>query len=216
MSTKDRAIRSTGWKTDFLIGFPDGLFLLFFSTLLIQALNVTVQQFYDLNLWVSLAGAALVMVTAWQANRGDAHDEVTLSSKERKRLHKLDITGETIEHIEQEMEHDATRWAQTLEQEKVQLVTWHPMRALRSALIAGACFLLGALIPCWPYLANENFSASSRLSSLLVFLSATFFGIIKAKITGQRLWVVTFRYLLLTAGIWLAVYLVRIAVSSGQ
>src|ERR1700754_427216 len=101
-STNDRAIRSTGWKTDFLIGFPDGLFLLFFTTLLIQALNVTVQQFYDLNLWVSLAGAVLVMVTAWQANRGNAHDESTLSPKEKRKLQRLDISGETIDHIEKE------------------------------------------------------------------------------------------------------------------
>lgn len=211
--TKDRAIRSTGWKTDFLIGFPDGLFLLFFATLLLQALNVTVQQFYDLIIWVSLAGAVLVMITTWQANRGDTEDESTLSPKERTKLHKLDITGETIEHIEQEIAQDATRWTETLEQEKVKMVTWNPRHALRSALVAGACFLLGALIPSWPYLANENFPVSSRLSSLLVFLSATFFGIIKARITGQRLWIVTFRYLLLTAGIWIAVYLVRLVVS---
>jgi hypothetical protein len=208
-SINEKAIRSTGWKTDFLIGFPDGLFLLFFATLLIQALNVSVQQFYDLLIWVSLAGTVLVVITSWQANRGDPHDESTLSPKERKKLHQLDINGDTIEQIEQEIAQDASRWADTLAQEKVQTVNWHPMRALRSALVAGACFLLGALIPCWPYFANENFSASSRLSSLLVFLSATLFGIIKANITGQRLWIVTFRYLLLTAGIWLAVYLVR-------
>lgn len=214
MSTNEKAIRSTGWKTDFLIGFPDGLFLLFFATLLIQALNVSVQQFYDLIIWVSLAGAVLVVITSWQANRGDPHDGSTLSPKERKKLHKLDITGETIEQIEQEVAQDATRWAQTLQQEKVQTVSWHPMRAIRSALVAGVCFLVGALIPSWPYFANENFSVSSRLSSLLVFLSATVFGIVKAKITGQRLWIVTFRYLLLTAGIWLAVYLVRVAIGS--
>jgi hypothetical protein len=213
MPRNEKAIRSTGWRTDFLIGFPDGLFLLFFATLLIQALNVSVQQFYDLIIWVSLAGAVLVMITSWQANRGDPHDESSLSPKERKKLHKLDITGETIEQIEQEIAQDASRWAATLQQEKVQTVSWNPMRAVRSALIAGICFLLGALIPCWPYFANENFPASSRLSSLLVFLSATAFGIIKAKITGQRLWIVTFRYLLLTAGIWLAVYLVRMAIA---
>jgi Uncharacterized membrane protein len=207
--TKEKAIRSTGWKTDFLIGFPDGLFLLFFATLLIQALQVSVQQFYDLIIWVSLAGAVLVMITSWLANRGDPHDESTLSPQERKKLHQLDITRETIEHMEQEIAQDASRWANTLQQEKVQTVSWHPLRAVRSSLVAGICFLAGALIPCWPYFANENFSASSRLSSLLVFLSATLFGFIKARITGQRLWIVIFRYLLLTAGIWLAVYLVR-------
>jgi hypothetical protein len=212
VSKNDRAIRSTGWKTDFLIGFPDGLFLLFFSTLLLQALNLSVQEFYDLHLWMSLAAAVLVATTAWYANRGDGHDESTLSPKEKRKLQQLDINGETIDNIEQEMAQDANRWAQTLEEEKVQLVSWHPLRGVRSALMAGICFLLGAFISFWPYLANENFAAASRLSSLLVFLSATVFGIIKAKITGQRLWLVTVRYMLLTAGIWIAVYLVKQAI----
>ncbi|GAA0563179.1 VIT1/CCC1 transporter family protein [Chitinophaga japonensis] len=214
MPIHKKAIRSTGWKTDFLIGFPDGLFLLFFTTLLVQALQLSVQRFYDLNLWVSLAGTVLVMVTAWKANRGDAqHDEATLSPKEEKKLQRLDITEDTIRHIAQEMEADAGRWEQALQQENVQMTTWHPLRALRSAVVAGGSFLLGALIPFWPYLANENFNAAARLSSLLVFLSATVFALIKSRATGQRTWPVIARYLLLTAGIWLAVYLVRQAIS---
>ncbi|HEU4553389.1 MAG TPA: VIT1/CCC1 transporter family protein [Chitinophaga sp.] len=198
-------IRSTGWKTDFLIGFPDGLFLLFFTTLLIQVFPVDVQQFYNLNLWVSLGGAVLVIATAWQANRGDAHDEATLSPRERKKLQKLDIAEDTIEHIGKEMEQDATRWEQVLQQEKVQRVHWHPLRALRSALVVGTSFLAGALIPFWPYLANENFGAATRTSTILVLITVLVFSFIKARITSQKTGPVIFRYLLLVIGIWLAV-----------
>ncbi len=203
------AIRSTGWKTDMLIGLPDGLFMLFFTTLLIQKLNVSIQQFYDLNIWIAVLGGVLVMAAAWQANRGDQqHTADSLTPEERNKLQHLDINEDTINHIAREMEQDASRWAKTLEQEKVQLAAWSPFRALRSAITAGIFFLLGGAIPFWPYLANENFSAASQLSLLLVFLSATVFAIVKAKVTGQQLRPVIVRYLLLTAGIWAAVYLV--------
>jgi len=203
-----KSIRSTGWKTDFLIGFPDGLFLLFFTTLLIQVFPVDVQQFYNLNLWISLGGALLVMATAWQANKGDGHDEAALSPEERKKLQKLDIAEDTIEHIGKEMEQDATRWEQVLQQEKVQRVHWHPLRALRSALLTGISFLAGAFISFWPYLANENFGAAARVSAVWVIITVLIFSFIKARITSQRVAPVIFRYLLLTAGIWLAVLVV--------
>lgn len=204
------AIRSTGWKTDFLIGFPDGLFLLFFTTLLIQVFPVDVQQFYNINLWISLGGTVLVMATAWQANRGEKHDESSLSPEERKKLEQLDLTEDTIVHIGKEMEQDATRWEQILEQEKVQQIHWHPLRALRSALVAGVFFLIGAFIAFWPYLANENFGAATGVSTGLVFAGTLVFAFIKAKITGQRVLPVILRYLLLTAGIWLAVFIVKL------
>ena len=204
-----KTIRSSGWKTDMLIGFPDGLFMLFFTTQLIQLLNVDVQQFYDLNRWIAILGGILVMAAAWQANRGDQqHKASTLTPEERQKLEHLDINEATIDHIKQEMEQDATRWQKTLQQEKVQLAAWNPLRALGSAITAGIFFLMGAAIPFWPFLANENFSVASRLSLLLVFLSTTVFAIVKAKVTAQRLRPVIVRYLLLTGGIWIAVYLV--------
>ena len=210
MSIQDKAIRSTGWRTDFLIGFPDGLYLLFFTTLLIQALNLSVQDFYNLNAWVALAGTVLVMITAWQANRGDGqHDESSLSPEEKKKLQRLDISDDMIRQIGHELEQDTMRWEQTLQQQQVQLSPWRPFQALRSALTAGIFFLLGAAIVFWPYLANEQFEEASRLSILLVFVFTLIFAGMKAKMTGQRMAPVIFRYLLRTAAVWLSVYIIN-------
>lgn len=202
MTTSHKAIRSSGWKTDFIIGFPDGLFLLFFATQVIQVFPIEVQTFYTIHLCVWVIGALLVMISAFQANKGDLqHDSYLLSDEERTKLQRLDINARTIAHIEQEMEKDAQSWELMLEQEKVKETTFSRSRAVRSALLTGFFFLLGGGFSLGPYLSNENFTAASQTSIMLVFLGLTVFSFIKAKITAQRPLPVIIRYWLIGAGI---------------
>jgi vacuolar iron transporter family protein len=185
--TRDyKAIRSTGWITDFLIGFPDGLLLLFFTTFLSCGLNITVQKFYTVNACIWLIGSVLVMITAYQANKGDTqHDESTLSDEERKKLQDLDIGENLIADIAEEMRRDANDWENTLQEENVQVSHYHMGRALMNALITGLFFLLGGLLPFWPYLRDENFAQASRTSIILSFSVMILFSIFKSRTTHQ-------------------------------
>jgi hypothetical protein len=199
MSKESKAIRSSGWMTDFLIGFPEGLLLLFFTTFLSHGLPITVQRFYTANTWIWLIGSALVMFTAWQANKGDSqHDESTLSPEERLKLENLDIGENVIADIAEEMAKDASDWENTLQQENVQVRHYHPLRALVNALITGMFFLLGGLLPFLPYLRNEDFSAAAKVSVGLCFFVMVVFSLIKARITRQGVIVMVLRNLLYT------------------
>ncbi|PSL43459.1 VIT family protein [Chitinophaga niastensis] len=210
MTTSHKAIRSSGWKTDFLIGFPDGLFLLFFATQIIQTFPIEVQTFYTIHLCIWLIGAVLVMFSSFQANKGDAqHDSALLSDKERSRLQHLDINARTIAHIEHEMVKDAKTWEDTLEQEKVRETTFSHSRAVRSALFTGFFFLLGGAMSLGPYLSNENFNAASQTSIMLVFLGLTVFSFMKAKITAQRPLPIILRYWLMGAGVFLGAWMLH-------
>lgn len=202
MTTSHKAIRSSGWKTDFLIGFPDGLFLLFFATQVIQVFPIEIQTFYTIHLCAWIIGAVLVMISAFQANKGDLqHDSALLSDQERTKLQRLDINARMIAHIEQEMEKDAHSWELMLEHEKVKESAFSRSRAIKSALMTGVFFLLGGILSLGPYLSNENFAAASQTSILLVFLGLTIFSFIKAKVTAQRPLPVILRYWLMGAGI---------------
>ncbi|SKA42912.1 VIT family protein [Chitinophaga eiseniae] len=203
MTAPHKAIRSSGWKTDFLIGFPDGLFLLFFATQVMQTFPLEVQTFYNIQLGILLAGSLLVMYSAYQANKGDAqHDSALLSDDERRKLEHLDINDHTIAHIADEMQKDAVMWETTLQQEQVEETTFSRPRAIRSALFAAFFFLLGGVLSVGPYLSNENFTAASQTSILLVFLGLTVFSFIKARVTNQRPLPIVIRYWLMGAGIW--------------
>ncbi|HVI46183.1 MAG TPA: VIT1/CCC1 transporter family protein [Chitinophaga sp.] len=203
MNTSNKAIRSSGWKTDYLIGFPDGLFLLFFATQVIQGFPIEVQTFYTINLCICIMGAILVMFSAYQANKGDTqHDSPLLSDEERTKLQRLDINENTISLIADEMVKDAALWENTLQQEQVKETTFSPLRATRSALFTGFFFLLGGTLSFGPYLSNENFTAASQTSTMLVFLGLTIFSFTKARITNQRPLPVILRYWLMGAGIF--------------
>jgi len=210
MTSSHKAIRSSGWKTDFLIGFPDGLFLLFFATQVIQVFPIEIQTFYTLHICVWAIGGLLVMFSAFQANKGDTqHDSALLSDKEKVKLQHLDINASTIAHIEQEMEKDAQDWEQILEQEKVTETSFSRSRAIQHGLLTGFFFLLGGAISLGPYLSNENFPAASQTSIMLVFLGLTIFSFIKARITAQRPLPVVLRYWLMGAGVLAGVWILH-------
>lgn len=210
MTTPHKAIRSSGWKTDFLIGFPDGLFLLFFATQVMQTFPLEVQTFYNIQLCILLAGSLLVMYSAYQANKGDAqHDSPLLSDDERRKLEHLDINDHTIAHIADEMQKDAVMWETTLQQEQVVETTFSRSRAIRSALFTAFFFLLGGVLSIGPYLSNENFTAASQTSMMLVFLGLTVFSFIKARVTHQRPLPIVIRYWLMGAGIWCGVWVLH-------
>lgn len=210
MSKEYKAIRSSGWITDFLIGFPEGLLLLFFTTYLSQGLPITIQKFYTINMWIWLAGGVVVMFTAWQANKGDAqHDESTLSPDERSKLENLDIGENIIDDIAEEMARDASHWENTLQQENVQVRNYHSGRAFMNALITGLFFLLGGLSAFYPYLKNEDFSSAAKVSVSICFAAMILFSLIKSKITNQKAIAMVLRNTLYTAAVFAGAFMMQ-------
>lgn len=208
MATRKHAVRSTGWKTDFLVGFPDGLFLLYFTTQTLHD-HLTVQRFYDIHLWVWLFFALLVGLSSFFSNRGsgDAHDD-TMTEAERHKLRKLEISEQTIGDIQQGMTDDAQKWEQTLEQEKVQQVPFFWGAAVRSAAATAFSFLLGGYLPLWPYLATENFTDAARQSTYILFIAVIVFALIKSRLTHQKPLAVLIRTMLTAIGIMAGSWLI--------
>ncbi|SIN80255.1 VIT1/CCC1 transporter family protein [Chitinophaga niabensis] len=207
------AIRSSGWRTDLLIGFPDGLLLLLFTTQILHGKSLTVQAFYSLHILILGIATLLMMIAVFRANRGDEHDdEGRMSKEEKQRLLKLDISQGTIEHIADEMKKDQEQWENTLQEEHVQLQQFGLGHAIRSTLATGAFFLLGGLIAFVPYLAQENFTKASELSLTLCIFALLFFAYLKSRITGQHVTRMALRYVLTGGLVILASYLIAIAI----
>ncbi|HEY0273173.1 MAG TPA: VIT1/CCC1 transporter family protein [Chitinophaga sp.] len=210
MAIRKYAVRSTGWKTDFLVGFPDGLFLLYFTTQTL-ALHMNVQRFYDIHLWIWLGFSVLVGVSSFFTNWGadDQHDD-TMTDAEKKKLQRLELSEQMIGHIQQGMADDAEKWKTTLENEKVQQVPFVTAAALRSAIATAFSFLLGGYLPLWPYLASENFNDAGRQSTYILLAAVVVFAFLKARLTQQKTVPVLLRTLLTATGIvlgsWLLAY----------
>jgi vacuolar iron transporter family protein len=207
MPNEQKAIRSSGWQTDLLIGFPEGLLLLFFTTYLSHGLPLTVQQFYTINTCIWLAGGLLVMFTAYQANRGDTqHDESRLSPEERQKLERLNISNPVIETIATEMEKDAIEWEETLRTKQVEAIHFSNARAIRSGLLTGLFFLAGGILPLLPYLRNENFPVAAARSITISLVAMILFSFVKSRMTSQPAITVILRNLAYTGAVWLGAY----------
>lgn len=211
MSGQQKAIRSSGWRTDFIIGFPEGVLLLFFTTMLIQGLPVTVQQFYTLNTVIWAGGAILVGIGAYLANRGDTqHNESHLSAAEKSKLENLDIGEGVIADIAAEMAKDAVQWEKTLQTENVVETVFSRSHAIRSAFFTGLSFLLGGILPFLPYLRDENFSVAAKSSIVVAFLVMTVFSFLKARMTNQSVIPVILRNLFYIGAVWVGAYILQL------
>ncbi len=211
MGRNNQGIRSSGWKTDLMIGFPDGLLLLLFTTQVLHTKSLTVQAFYTIHLLILGLGTLLIMLAVFRANRGD-DDEGVMTEEEQQKLEHLDISQQTIAHISDEMQRDQQQWENTLKAENVQLQKFGLIHALRSTLVTGIFFLIGGLIAFFPYLAQENFNSASGVSLTLSLISLLVFAWFKSQLTGQRTFWLAFRYMLTGGLVILASYLIAIAI----
>lgn len=207
MTKTQKAIRSSGWQTDLMIGFPDGVLLLLFTTQILYSKNLTVQAFYTLHLIILGVATLLMMIAVFRANRGE-EDEGVMTPEEAAKLRNLDLSAPTIAHIADEMQKDQAQWEATLQTEEVPLRDFGLRHAIRSTLLTGGFFLLGGLIAFVPFLMQEDFSVAGRTSLIISILALVAFGWVKSRITGQRLVGLTMRYLLTGSVVVLASYLI--------
>jgi VIT1/CCC1 family predicted Fe2+/Mn2+ transporter len=211
MSDQIKTIRSSGWQTDFIIGFPEGLLLLFFTTFLLHGMNITVQRFYTINTCIWLIGSLLVMITAFQANKGDTqHDVGTLSPAERQKLEDLEIGHHIIADIASEMEKDATDWENTLQEEQVQVTHFHLGRALLNAVLTGVFFLIGGILSMLPYLRSENFYEAAQNSVVFCFVLMVVFSFIKSRMTSQPAMPVILRNIGYTGAVYFGAWIMQL------
>ncbi|RPD39745.1 VIT1/CCC1 transporter family protein [Chitinophaga barathri] len=206
MSTNSKAIRSSGWKTDLMIGFPDGVLLLLFTTQVLYSKSLTVQAFYVIHFLVLGIATLLMMIAVFRANRGD-EDEGLMSPEEKEKLEKLDISPSMIAHIADEMEKDQQVWEKTLETEEVNLQSYGTLHAVRSMIATGVFFFLGGCVAFLPYLFQEDFPAASRISLSISLVFLLLFALLKARITGEGTVRITMRYLLTGGAVVLVSYL---------
>lgn len=195
-----------------MIGFPDGLLLLLFTTQILYPKELSVQAFYSIH-FLLLGGATLLMMIAvFRANRGEDDDEGQMSPEELKKLRGLDLSQDTIAHIADEMQVDQKQWEQTLQQQQVQLRGYSWLPAVRSMLATGVFFLLGGLVAFLPFLIQEDFNAAGKVSLTLSLTCLLVFAVLKSRITGQRPVRIAFRYLVMGSLVLLASYLITSAI----
>ncbi|HEV7214042.1 MAG TPA: VIT1/CCC1 transporter family protein [Chloroflexota bacterium] len=94
------------------------------------------------------------------------------------------LTGQSLEAAVDAIAHDATSWTQFMMREELGLQAPEPGRALRSSVTIGGAYILGGIVPLFPYLLPLAVSTALLVSALVTLVALAVFGWAKGAFTG--------------------------------
>ena len=191
--TGNRAVR------DFVLGMADGLTVPFaLAAGLTGAIDTT---------WIIVvaglaevgAGAIAMGLGGYLAARSDAeHYENERGREEREVRDKPQAEAtEVFEVLEgygvkadaatplvEALRRNPEGWVDFMMRFELGLERPDPQRALRSAITIGGAYVLGGLIPLWPYMLTERATTALTVSSAVTIVALLAFGYVKGRFTG--------------------------------
>lgn len=99
-------------------------------------------------------------------------------------LEKYGITGETRDRVVDEVSADSKRWVEFMMRFELGLEEPDPKRALRSALTIGGSYVVGGLIPLFPYMVLGEAHRALSVSAAVTLVTLFVFGFVKGRLTG--------------------------------
>jgi VIT1/CCC1 family predicted Fe2+/Mn2+ transporter len=97
------------------------------------------------------------------------------------------LSDELQETIAREMAKDPKKWVDFMMRFELGLEKPDKNRALQSAVVIGASYVLGGLIPLSAYFFTETAREGLVYSAIITLICLVIFGLVKSKLTGQPL-----------------------------
>jgi VIT1/CCC1 family predicted Fe2+/Mn2+ transporter len=208
----EQHFRSSETVRDVVIGMSDGLTVPFALAAGLSGAHVATSVVVLAGLAEIAAGSIAMGLGGYLAARTDAehyHNEFQreiretreLPAKERAEVEEVfegfGLTPEQIHPIATTIVADEKRWVDFMMKFELNLEPPDPGRAVSSASVIAASYIVGGLIPLAPYFFAHEL-ASALVASVAVTLTALgFFGGIKARFTGIPVWRGSFQTVLI-------------------
>lgn len=94
------------------------------------------------------------------------------------------LTGQTLETAVDAVANDADVWTRFMMREELGLEARDPKRALRSSVTIGGAYILGGIVPLFPYLLPLTVSTALLVSAIVTLVALGVFGWTKGAFTG--------------------------------
>lgn len=208
MTNEEQHFRSSETVRDFVIGMSDGLTVPF-------ALAAGLSGAVDSTAIVITAGLAEIAAgsiamglggfLAGQTEIEHYNTEERREYEEIERLHEVEIRetkeifaeyGVSAEHqelIAREMAKNPKKWVDFMMRFELGLERPDKNRARQSALVIGASYVLGGMVPLSAYFFTSTAREGLIYSTVITLLCLVVFGLVKSKLTGQPLFKGTLR-----------------------
>jgi VIT1/CCC1 family predicted Fe2+/Mn2+ transporter len=201
-SAEEQHFKSSEQVRDFVIGMSDGLTVPF---ALAAGLSGAID---DTNIVITAglaeiaAGSIAMGLGGYLAGRTEIEHydaEERREYEEIEKLHEVEIretkeifagyglNDELQEKVAREMAKHPKQWVDFMMRFELGLERPDKNRALQSAVVIGASYVIGGLIPLSAYFFTGNTEDGLRYSCAITLICLVVFGLVKSKLTGQPL-----------------------------
>ncbi|GBC81165.1 hypothetical protein HRbin10_00271 [bacterium HR10] len=199
----ERHFRGAQTIRDIVIGMSDGLTVPFALAAGLSGVGTSTNIIVTAGLAEIAAGAIAMGLGGYLAAKTELEHYVAERMREQRETER--IPEEEAEEVAQIFRHyglaeeqigplvaairsDPERWVDFMMRFELGLEPPDPVRARRSAFTIGFSYIVGGLIPLFPYMLLEQVLAALGLSVLITPLALFLFGYIKGRLTGIRPW----------------------------
>ncbi|HEY8320613.1 MAG TPA: VIT1/CCC1 transporter family protein [Candidatus Baltobacteraceae bacterium] len=188
---------------DIVIGMSDGLTVPFALAAGISGAIASSHIVVTAGIAEVAAGAIAMALGGYLAARTDAehyrseevreNDEVErIPAAERAEVRDIfasyGLAGSALESATEAIASDRGRWVDFMMRWELGLERPDPSRALKSGATIGASYVVGGLIPLFPYMVIAASSRALLTSAIVTMLALAIFGAIKGALTGGSVW----------------------------
>lgn len=96
------------------------------------------------------------------------------------------MNGESLEHAVAAVSNDRERWVKFMMRYELGLEEPDPKRARNSSLTIGVSYIIGGIIPLFPYMVVSQQSTALLISIVVTLIALFLFGYVKGRFTGDK------------------------------
>ena len=199
----EKHFRASAAVRDVVIGMADGLTVPFALAAGLSGAVEAAGVVITAGLAEVAAGAIAMGLGGYLAARTDAEhyrSEWNRETRETEDLPEVELrevrdiltehglTSQQARDVATALAKDRPRWVRFMMQFELGLEEPDPSRAPRSAVTIGGVYVVGGLIPLFPYFFAASVSAALPVSILLTLAALFVFGGVKGRLTGAPVW----------------------------
>jgi len=94
------------------------------------------------------------------------------------------LKGEALDRVVEAITADPAQWVEFMMRFELGLEQPNPNRARNAALVIGGSYVIGGLIPLFPYFVMPRTTDALVVSAIVTFIALAIFGVVKGRFTG--------------------------------
>jgi len=198
----EKHFTATETVRDVVIGMSDGLTVPFALAAGLSAAVASTNVIVTAGLAEVAAGAIAMGLGGYLAARTDIEHFASETAREEAEIEKMrdreilevegvlrgyGLEGEPLNTVVGAITADRSRWIEFMMRFELGLEKPDPRRALYSALTIGFAYIVGGLVPLFPYMTTSSIDEALRISVLTTSIALLVFGAAKGHFTGLNI-----------------------------